>query len=139
MNAWKCYNCDVLHGIAGGRDFVSEKPVCPFCGADGETDRGRHCVVARVILHFDPPTEVYGKGHNYLACDPQAKILGNKNGYRATGDHRIVTCEACKTTKVYRQAVEGGADLSGRVRTVAVNQPPDDVPEATEPASKPKK
>lgn len=133
MNAWKCYNCEIVHGVNGGRNFEAEFPVCPVCKADGRTHRGRNAVVARVVLHFDPPTECYGFGHNVLACDPTVQILGNKNSLRATGDHREVTCEACKATKVFKAAAEGGADLSNRIFAVPVNQPPDDDVPVAEP------
>lgn len=128
MKAWKCYNCEIVHGSKGGRDFESEEPVCHVCGADGRTVEGYHAVVARVVLHFDPPTAIYGKGRNVLACNPTVKIIANKNSLRATGDHREVTCEACKSTRAWLEASQSGEDLSNAIITAPVNQPPEPDP-----------
>lgn len=115
LKAWKCYNCEAKGTNPGGFDFEAEKPVCPQCTADGSTPRGRHAVLPRVVMHFDPPTAVVGVGENAIACRPTVNIIGNRNGIRATGEPSVVTCEACKATDAYKNASKGAVDLSNAV------------------------
>lgn len=66
-----------------------------------------------VIVHFDPPTEVVGRGENIRACEPSKPIAcglmgdGQPNPFSCgTGSVGAVTCPECKETPVYRYAVE---------------------------------
>lgn len=115
LKAWKCYNCEARGTHPGGHDFEAETAVCPLCKADGTTPRGRHAVLPRVVLHFDPPTAVVGIGENAIACRPTVNIVGNRNGIRATGEPAVVTCEACKATEAFKNASVVATDLSNAV------------------------
>jgi predicted nucleic-acid-binding Zn-ribbon protein len=111
VRAWKCFNCEAKHGVAGGHDFEAADPVCQKCGADKR--KNNDAIAPRAVMHFDPPTDIAWKGKNTIACNPAVAI--NRQGIRATGDHRAVSCERCKATEEFKRAAAAGEDLGGVV------------------------
>jgi hypothetical protein len=80
-------------------DFEAEEPVCPTCGTDARVP-GPEVVVALKVVHFDPPSHVFGRGLGHPACRPEKSV----RGVAATGDPGSVNCAACKATEAYRKA-----------------------------------
>jgi hypothetical protein len=114
---YRCTNCQAIGTDANGFEFETEAPtapktgvVCPKCSCDSNHPRQRQLITEVVIFHFDPPTNVVGVGRNTIACQPTISIT--QQGIRATGDYRIVSCDKCKETKEYVDAVARVQDWS---------------------------
>lgn len=100
---WLCMNHPEL-GTTGVK-FESEKPVCPECGADGDSPDSGGCVAPRVVIHFIPPHPVVkNRGTGVLACDPKTRV--GLHGMMATGDPREATCPACRASDAWKQTME---------------------------------
>lgn len=131
MRFWKCFKCenetadDDTIKMSSPGDFEADEPVCPRCKIDGKDPRFRGVIAARVVTHFDPPTIIPGRGERFLACDP--KMAVGMGGMSATGDYRLVTCPACKSSDKW-------TDLSDANRIPAAYRVP-----VTVAASKPSK
>jgi hypothetical protein len=106
--------CLVKDGGKFSGEFTPKKAVCPRCGTR-EDDEKFGCAIQRLtVIHFDPPTHMPGIGQNHRACDPavgiKAQLLSNSlmpNPWHAgTGDINVVTCEKCKATPEYQQAMQ---------------------------------
>src|ERR1700732_3474024 len=74
-------------------DFWSTVPQCPKCGH-------RVTVIALETIHFDPPTDIIGKGKNYLACNAKRSVYG----MRASGCSAAVNCKACRAIPEWQKA-----------------------------------
>lgn len=82
-------------------DFWAEKPICPKCGVDAA--KMPHVVIQLEVVHFDPPSKVFGRGQRIVAC--------TRRGYGAsnvivTGNPTSVNCPECKATKEWRDIAE---------------------------------
>lgn len=84
-----------------GRDFASEKPICPHCGLDGTPGtRFANRILALRTLHFDPPhPSVTDAGTGVPACGAV-----RQNATAMTGDPNVVNCPACRKSLVWLTA-----------------------------------
>lgn len=105
MKLWKCWNCEDDRGNPG-RDFEADGPVCPACGLDGRTPDGRDAVVARAVVHLDPPHPVRkAKGTGKRPCDGKPVGVG-----MATGHPAAVTCPACRASAAFKALADDFGD-----------------------------
>lgn len=96
-----------------GGIFNSEQGICPQCGLNEKCPKFGRMIHRLVMIHYDPPTEFPGVGHNHRACDPTKAIQaqewqgGIPNPWNiGTGDVMSVTCDACKQTPEYKAGLE---------------------------------
>lgn len=107
LKPFRCQNQNCSEDHAGRLifDFWAEKPVCPKCGADGKVMPD--VVIPLSIIHFDAPTNVYGRGERVAACTGRPH-----NGQPASGNPEVVNCPECKTKPAYlKLAEERGMEL----------------------------
>jgi len=109
--------------------FLSEKPTCPQCKIGAEHERFGNLIVRLVEVHFDPPSEVPGFGLGVRACDRskpiQAEMGGNgmPNPFHAgTGVLRAVTCEKCKKSAAFLNAMMSEEDDARGVAEAAFSR-----------------
>jgi hypothetical protein len=98
MKPYRCQNqaCSEDHAGRLIFDFWAERPVCPKCGADGKIMP--NVVIPLVLMHFDPPSKVFGRGMRILACT--RKGYGQAN-VSVTGNPTCVNCPDCKKSAEY--------------------------------------
>ncbi len=93
---WMCQNADCTGPLRRSFDFISDYPICPKCGADGDPT-----VQKRVLIHLlvrDPKGPIAGeRGSRWrLACDGTREHLAtHTNGEAATGDPTQINCPGC--------------------------------------------
>lgn len=105
MKLWKCWNCHDDRGNPG-KDFAAAEPVCPGCGLDARTPDGKDAVVARAVIHLDPPHPVRrNKGTGARPCDGKPVGVGMASGVPAA-----VTCPACRATAAFGTLAEDPGD-----------------------------
>lgn len=93
MAFWRCTNCKA--------EFEADAPKCEACELDPSTNAadGQY-FMPLVVVHFDPPTKVAGRGKNHPACDPKVRF----GTVTLTSHPGAVTCQACKETDAYKAA-----------------------------------
>lgn len=98
MGLYRCEHC--------GKTFEADRPACKPCRIDPVADpRHAKYLTPLLTIHFDPPTHLDGLGRGHLACNPAAKVAGN----RATGEPSVVNCAACRATAEWKAAFRGDA------------------------------
>lgn len=103
----RCNNCK--------GEFESPTLACAKCGLDpAKNPRDAEWLVKLEVIHFDPPTNVAGRGKNHAACDPKLTLGGNR---RFTGEPVAVTCAKCKASDVYKAA---NGEANGTIDIIAV-------------------
>src|SRR5687767_1359545 len=99
---FRCQNSECSEDEAGRLifDFWADKPVCPKCGTDAKTMP--NIVIPLTIVHFDPPSKVFGRGLRILACT--RKHYGG--GETVTGNAGSVNCPACKESPEWQKIAQ---------------------------------
>lgn len=100
---WKCWRCQDENAPRPGYDFTADDPVCPKCKTNGETTEGKDIVIARMVLHFEPPSDLPGVGSRIVAC---SGLPTPTTPVRCTGEPHQVNCPACRATEAWKQAKE---------------------------------
>ena len=80
-------------------DFWAEKPVCPSCGTDGA--KMPQVVIELAVVHFDPPSNVMGRGLRIMACTKQG--YGHQS-IIVSGVPTSVNCPECRATEAWQRA-----------------------------------
>lgn len=107
LKPFRCQNPKCSTDPAGRSifDFWAAKPVCPKCGTDGA--KCSHVVIALTVVHFDPPSNVEGRGLRIMACTRRPYGAGEA----VTGHPEAVNCQACQATAEWQKhAAERGIE-----------------------------
>lgn len=79
-------------------DFWSTEAKCPKCGSTPL----QHIVIPLEVIHYDPPSNIRGRGQRVMACNRGPYGTGQM----VTGAVSAVTCRECKATEEWRTAAE---------------------------------
>lgn len=120
---FRCYACRLPLPGNQFREFESDRPSCPGCGA------GEQAVVELEDVHFlvlDPRGPVAGRDGRYrVGCEPKREqlALDTHDTYAATGDPRAVTCPSCKGLPEWKAAARAVAARDKVYRKLLSQEP----------------
>ena len=113
MALYRCQNANCSEDPAGRLiyDFESNEPAnlvcCPKCKTLLHDREYPNIVVKREVIHFEPPSKIYGKGLGFIACMPDTKIRGSgipsNIPVRRTGVPGVVNCKKCLATPIMQE------------------------------------